>query len=310
MPSCTTTGPRDNTSRCPYKQERYHRLTVRVSRHRVIPCPYRKAAPRRPKGGVIQLDNPAPLLTASGISKAFGHVEALRGVEIELYHREVLALVGDNGAGKSTLIKILSGALQPDSGAIHLDEKRVVFHTPLAAREHGIETVYQDLAVVASLDVAENLFLGRELRFGGPVGRRLPFIDKRAMRREARKHLDTLNIGIPSVRQRTETLSGGQRQAVAVARAPAFGRRIVIMDEPTAALGVRETAAVMDVIRRINEQGLSIILISHNLPQVLELSDRVMVLRAGRNAGVVRTRESDMEQIVRMITGAEALHAA
>jgi fructose transport system ATP-binding protein len=259
---------------------------------------------------VIQADYPAPLLAGTGISKAFGHVEALRGVGIELYDREVLALVGDNGAGKSTLIKILSGALQPDSGDLQLDGKRVVFHTPVAAREHGIETVYQDLAVVPSLDVAENLFLGREMRLKGPIGRWLPFMDKRAMRREARAHLATLNIGIPSVRQRTETLSGGQRQAVAVARAPAFGRRIVIMDEPTAALGVRETAAVMDVIRRIKEHGLSIILISHNLPQVLELSDRVMVLRAGTNAGVVRTAETDTEQIVRMITGAAALHAA
>ena len=175
----------------------------------------------------------------------------------------------------------------------------------MVARAHGIETVYQDLAVVPMLDVAENLFLGRELRLS-----RLPFIDKRSMRRQARAHLQTLNIGIPSVRQRTETLSGGQRQAVAVARAPVFGRRIVILDEPTAALGVRETAAVVEVIRRIKEHGLSIILISHNLPQVLQLSDRVMVLRAGRNAGSVPTGETGMEQIVRMITGAEVLDAA
>jgi fructose transport system ATP-binding protein len=252
----------------------------------------------------------SPLLQAVGISKAFGHVEALRGVGLDLYEGEALALVGDNGAGKSTLVKVLAGALQPDEGEIHIDGRRVVFHSPVTARQHGIETVYQDLAVVPGLDVAENLFLGRELRFAGPVGRRLPFIDKRAMRRRAREHLQTLNIGIPSVRQRTETLSGGQRQAVAVARAPAFGRRIVIMDEPTAALGVQETAAVMDVIRRIKAHGLAIILISHNLPQVLELSDRVMVLRAGKNAGFVRTSETDMEQIVRMITGAEALTAA
>ena len=217
----------------------------------------------------------------------------------------MLALVGDNGAGKSTLVKILSGALQADAGEIRIDGERVDLHTPVVARAHGIETVYQDLAVVPMLDVAENLFLGREVRFA-----RLPFIDKRSMRRQARAHLQTLNIGIPSVRQRTETLSGGQRQAVAVARAPVFGRRIVILDEPTAALGVRETAAVVEVIRRIKEHGLSIILISHNLPQVLELSDRVMVLRAGRNAGSVPTGETGMEQIVRMITGAEVLDAA
>jgi fructose transport system ATP-binding protein len=245
-----------------------------------------------------------PLLVAEGISKAFGHVQALREVRLELRERDVLALVGDNGAGKSTLIKILSGALQADAGEIRLEGRRVVLHTPVAAREHGIETVYQDLAVVPSLDVAENLYLGRELRFRG-----LPFIDRRTMRRRARAHLQTLNIGIPSVRQRAETLSGGQRQAVAVARAPVFGRRIVILDEPTAALGVRETAAVVDVIRQIKEQGLSIILISHNLPQVLQLSDRVMVLRAGRNAGTVRTSETGTEQIVRMITGAEVVAA-
>jgi fructose transport system ATP-binding protein len=222
----------------------------------------------------------------------------------------VLALVGDNGAGKSTLIKILSGAVQPDAGEVRIAGERIELHTPIVARHHGIETVYQELAVVPSLDIAENLFLGRELRFRGPIGRHLPFIDKRSMRRRAREHLETLNIGIPSVRQRTETLSGGQRQAVAVARAPAFGRRIVIMDEPTAALGVRETAAVVEVIRRIKAQGLSIILISHNLPQVLELSDRVTVLRAGRNAGSVKTSETDMNQIVRMITGAEVVEVA
>jgi fructose transport system ATP-binding protein len=254
---------------------------------------------------VPQATDAQPLLVAEGISKAFGHVQALREVRLELREREVLALVGDNGAGKSTLIKILSGALQADAGEIRIDGERVDLHTPVVARGYGIETVYQDLAVVPMLDVAENLFLGRELRVS-----RLPFIDKRSMRKQARAHLQTLNIGIPSVRQRTETLSGGQRQAVAVARAPVFGRRIVILDEPTAALGVRETAAVVDVIRRIKEHGLSIILISHNLPQVLELSDRVMVLRAGRNAGSVLTGDTGMEQIVRMITGAEVLDAA
>jgi fructose transport system ATP-binding protein len=258
----------------------------------------------------VQPAGATPVLAAEGISKAFGHVEALRGVGIELHQGEVLALVGDNGAGKSTLIKILSGAFQPSEGEIRIDGHRVTLHSPITAREHGIETVYQDLAIVPGLDIAENLFLGRELRFSGLIGRFVPFIDKRKMRRRAGEHLATLNIGIPSVRQRTETLSGGQRQAVAVARAPAFGKRIVIMDEPTAALGVRETAAVMDVIRRINEHGLTIILVSHNLPQVLALSHRVMVLRAGRNVGFLRTADTDMEQIVRMITGAEAVHAA
>jgi fructose transport system ATP-binding protein len=253
---------------------------------------------------------PGRKLAATGLSKAFGHVQALKGVDVELDEGEILAIVGDNGAGKSTLIKILSGALQPDAGEIRVDGRPVTFRSPLSAREHGVETVYQELAVVPILDVAENLFLGRELRFGGKLGRLLPFIDKRAMRRAAREDLRSLNINIPSVRQRVDTLSGGQRQAVAVARAPAFGRSIVIMDEPTAALGVRETAAVMDVIRRINERGLAIILISHNLPQVLELSDRVMVLRAGRRVGCVRTSETDIEQVVRMITSGGAASVA
>jgi fructose transport system ATP-binding protein len=256
-----------------------------------------------------QLGSAPPVLSASGISKAFGHVQALRGVDVELRDGEILALVGDNGAGKSTLIKILSGALQPDDGEIRVDGRPVTLHGPVAAREHGIETVYQDLAVVPSLDVAENLYLGREERVGGVFGRVIPFIDKRAMRRDARAHLKVLDIGISSVRQRVETLSGGQRQAVAVARAHAFGRRIVIMDEPTAALGVRETEAVVRLIRRINEHGLAIILISHNLPQVMALADRVMVLRAGSRAGTVATGSTDMEQIVRLITGAEALSA-
>ena len=250
-----------------------------------------------------------PSLAARGISKAFGHVEALRDVDLELYDGEILALVGDNGAGKSTLIKILSGALQPDAGEIQIGDERVSLSSPTVAREHGIETVFQELAVVPALDIAENLFLGREVRFRGPLGRHLPFIDRAQMRRQARAHLQTFNIGIPSVRQRVDTLSGGQRQAVAVARAPAFGRHIVIMDEPTAALGVKETEAVMDVIRRINEHGLAIILISHNLPQVLDLSDRIMVLRAGRKVGTIVTRDSDTEQVVRMITGADALSA-
>jgi fructose transport system ATP-binding protein len=255
-------------------------------------------------------DGRQPILEAHGISKAYGHVQALRNVDLELLPGEVLGLVGDNGAGKSTLIKILSGALQPDEGEIRVDGKPVSLHSPVDARRYGIETVYQDLAVVPMLDIAENLFLGREERLAGPAGVVLPFIDKRAMRRRAREHLQTLNIGITSVRQKVETLSGGQRQGVAVGRAVAFGRRIVIMDEPTAALGVRESAAVMDLIRRINEHGLTVILISHNMPQVLELTHRVMVLRAGRRVGVVRTADTAVEQIVRLITGAEVLHAA
>ena len=250
------------------------------------------------------------VLQARGITKSYGHVQALRGVDLELYNGEVLGLVGDNGAGKSTLIKILSGAVQPDAGALLVDGRPVQLRSPVEARHHGIETVYQDLAVVPMMDIAENLFLGREQRAPGALGAVMRFINKRYMRRRAEEQLRSLNIGIKSVRQRVETLSGGQRQGVAVGRAVAFGRHIVILDEPTAALGVRESRGVVDLIRRINAQGLSVILISHNMPQVLEVTQRIMVLRHGERVGVVRTAETDMAQVVRLITGAEVLPAA
>jgi fructose transport system ATP-binding protein len=250
------------------------------------------------------------VLQARGITKSYGHVQALRGVDLELYVGEVLGLVGDNGAGKSTLIKILSGAIQPDAGEILVDGRPVQLRSPVEARHHGIETVYQDLAVVPMMDIAENLFLGREQRAPGALGAVMHFINKRSMRRRAEEQLRSLNIGIKSVRQRVETLSGGQRQGVAVGRAVAFGRHIVILDEPTAALGVRESRGVVDLIRRINAQGLSVILISHNMPQVLEVAHRIMVLRHGERVGVVRTAETDMAQVVRLITGAEVLPAA
>jgi fructose transport system ATP-binding protein len=250
-----------------------------------------------------------PLLEGRGISKAFGHVQALVDVGIELFEGEILGLVGDNGAGKSTLIKIVSGALAADAGEIRIDGEPVHIRTPAEARQHGIETVYQELAVVPLLDVAENLYLGRELRLPGPPGRILHLVNKPAMRRNAATQLRSLNIGIKSVRQRVETLSGGQRQGVAVARSVVFGRRIVILDEPTAALGVKEAQTVVELIETISARGLSVVLISHNMPQVLELTHRIMVLRAGRRVGVVRTAETSMEQIVRLITGAEVLHA-
>ncbi|HEX6508579.1 MAG TPA: ATP-binding cassette domain-containing protein [Chloroflexota bacterium] len=247
-----------------------------------------------------------PVLQAEDISKAFGHVQALRGVDLDLYPAEVLGLVGDNGAGKSTLIKILSGAMQPDTGRILVNGRVVQLTNPVVARQLGIETVYQDLAVVPMLDIAENLFLGREERQPGPLGL-MRFLNKRDMRRRAAEQLRTLNIGIKSVRQNVETLSGGQRQGVAVGRALTFGRHIVIMDEPTAALGVRESRGVVDLIKRIHERGLSVILISHNMPQVLEVTDRIMVLRHGARVGVVRTADTNVEQVVRLITGAEVL---
>jgi fructose transport system ATP-binding protein len=248
-----------------------------------------------------------PILQARNISKAYGHVQALRDVNIELMPAEVMGLVGDNGAGKSTLIKILSGAVQPDSGQIVVEGRPVQLRSPVDAQRTGIETVYQDLAVVPMMDIAENLFLGREERLPGLAGGLLDFINKRSMRRQASEDLRSLNIGIKSVRQRVETLSGGQRQGVAVARAITFGRKIVIMDEPTAALGVRESRGVLELIRRINDQGLSVILISHNMPQVLEITNRITVLRHGQRVGVVKTIDTNVEQVVRLITGAEVL---
>lgn len=245
-----------------------------------------------------------PVLRAHGVVKRFGHVTALDGADFELFPAEVLAVIGDNGAGKSTLIKVLSGALQADEGEIWLDEKRVHFHSPLDARHAGIETVYQDLAVAPALDIASNLFLGREMRRRGPLGRVLRMLDKRGMRREASTHLSELKIGIPSIREAVENLSGGQRQGVAVARAAAWGQRVVIMDEPTAALGVKETGQVLDLIKRVRERGLPVILISHDMPHVFELADRIYVMRLGKCAAVVTPKTHTMSQAVAIMTGA------
>jgi fructose transport system ATP-binding protein len=249
-----------------------------------------------------------PLLQARGISKAYGHVQALRDIDLDLWAGEVLGLVGDNGAGKSTLVKILSGATQPDAGTIVVDGRAVHIRSPGTARRYGIETVYQDLAVVPRMDVAENLFLGREERLPGPPGLMLRLINRRGMRNETSTRLRDLQISIASARQRLETLSGGQRQAVAVARAIIFGRRIVIMDEPTAALGVVETRSVLDLVRRVSKSGCSVIFISHDMPHVFEISHRIMVLRHGRRAGVLRTRDTSLEQIIRLMTGGEVLN--
>jgi fructose transport system ATP-binding protein len=247
-----------------------------------------------------------PLFQARGIVKRFGHVTALSGADFDLYSGEVLAVIGDNGAGKSTLIKVLSGALQPDEGEIRLDGEVVTFKTPLDARRAGIETVYQDLAVAPALDIASNLFLGRELRRSGPLGQVLRMLDKRAMRKEATRALAELNIGVQSVRAAVQDLSGGQRQGVAVARAAAWGRRVVIMDEPTAALGVKETAQVVELIKRVRERGLPVILISHDMPHVFELADRIHIMRLGKRAAVVTPQSHTMQEAVAIMTGAAA----
>jgi fructose transport system ATP-binding protein len=249
---------------------------------------------------------PTPVLQARGLVKRYGPVTALDGADFELYPGEILAVIGDNGAGKSTLIKALSGALIPDDGEILLDGRPVRFRTPLDARRQGIETVYQDLAVAPALDIAENLFLGREIRRPGILGSFFRMLDKRRMQQEANAHMSNLKIGIRSMRQPVETLSGGQRQGVAVARSAAFARHVVIMDEPTAALGVKESHMVLDLIRQVRDRGLPVILISHNMPQVFEVADRVHIQRLGRRVAVVAPHNFSMSDAVAIMTGAMA----
>ena len=226
------------------------------------------------------------------------------GADFELYPGEILAVIGDNGAGKSTLIKALAGALIPDEGEIFVDGQQVHFRSPLDARRYGIETVYQDLALAPALDISENIFLGRELRKEGPLGSILRMLDKKRMREESTNHMSDLKIGIRSMGQAVETLSGGQRQGVAVARSSAFARHVVIMDEPTAALGVKESRMVLDLIRQVRDRGLPVILISHNMPQVFEVADRVHIQRLGKRIAVIEPREFSMSDAVAIMTGA------
>ena len=245
------------------------------------------------------------ILRAKEIEKRFGRVVALRGVNYELRHGEVHAIVGDNGAGKSTLIKIVSGVHPPDAGTIALEGNEVTIPSPRAARELGIETVYQDLSLADELDAATNLFLGREELMPAPLSW-FGFLDKKKMRRRAAEEINRLKVGIPSVQQPVLNFSGGQRQSIAVARAIAWGRRIVILDEPTAALGVRESQMVLGMIRELREHGLSVIMISHNLPEVFLVADRITVLRLGRTISVLETKDSSVEAVVAMMTGALA----
>ena len=244
------------------------------------------------------------VMEARGLVKRYGHVTALDGMDFELRAGEVLAVVGDNGAGKSSLIRALSGALVPDAGEILLDGRRVHFQSPIDARRAGIETVYQNLAVAPAMTIAENLFLGRELRRPGVLGRVLRMLDKERMRRESAAHLAELKIEIGSMSQPVETLSGGQRQGVAVARSAAFARHVIIMDEPTAALGVRESGMVLDLVRRIRDRGLPVVLISHDMPHVFELADRIHVARLGRRVAVLHPRRISMSDAVAVMTGA------
>ncbi len=246
-----------------------------------------------------------PVLQAVGIVKTYGHVVALDGVDLELYPGEVLAVIGDNGAGKSTLIKCLSGAEAPSTGQILLDGKPVHFRTPLDARNKGIETVYQTLAVAPSLDIAGNMFLGREERKAGPLGSVLRMLDGAGMRKHAKTQMSSLGIGtLQNMGQAVESLSGGQRQAVAVARAAAFSSKVIILDEPTAALGVKESGQVLKLIQSIRERGLPVILISHNMPQVFEVADRIHIQRLGKRAAVVDPKKISMADAVAVMTGA------
>jgi fructose transport system ATP-binding protein len=245
-----------------------------------------------------------PVLEARNLVKRYGSVTAINGADFELRAGEVLAVVGDNGAGKSSLIKALSGALVPDAGEILMDGQPVKFRSTLDARRHGIETVYQDLAVIPALDIATNVYLGREIRKSGFLGTVLRQLDKAAMGRESLAHLSDLKIGIKSPTQAVETLSGGQRQGVAVVRAAAFGKRVIIMDEPTAALGVKESGMVMDLIREIRDRGLPVILISHDMPRVFEVADRIHIHRLGRRAAVIDPNSRTMSEVVALMTGA------
>ena len=249
-----------------------------------------------------------PVLEARGLVKTFGHVIGLAGVDLQLHAGEVLAIIGDNGAGKTTIIKCLSGAMTPDAGTMLVDGREMTFRSTQEAREAGIETVYQTLAVAPALDIASNLFLAREQRRSGLLGSVLRMLDTGGMRRQSKQYIDDLGIStLQNINQAVETLSGGQRQAVAVARAAAFGGKVVILDEPTAALGVRETGQVLRLIRDLRERGLGIILISHNMPNVFEVADRIHIQRLGRAVGVITPKSHTPAEAVAIMTGAARL---
>ncbi len=244
------------------------------------------------------------VMQAKGVTKRYGQVTALDGADFELRAGEILAVIGDNGAGKSSLIKCLSGATVPDEGEILLDGQPVRFRSPIDARRAGIETVYQDLAVAPAMSISENLFLGRELRRPGVLGSVLRMLDKKRMLEESIARMQDLKVGIRSMTQAVETLSGGQRQCVAVARAAAFAQHVVIMDEPTAALGVKEGNMVLELIRRVRDKGLPVVLISHNMPHVFEVADRIHVARLGKRAAVLDPKKISMSDTVAVMTGA------
>ena len=247
-----------------------------------------------------------PIIRARGLMKRYGTVVAMNGCDFDLYPGEILGVIGDNGAGKSTMIKALSGAVTPDHGSIELDGREIHFRSPDDARNAGIETVYQTLAMSPALSIADNMFLGRELRKPGILGSVFRMTDRTAMRDFARKKLSELGLmTIQNIDQAVETLSGGQRQGVAVARAAAFGSKVVILDEPTAALGVKESRRVLDLIKDVRARGIPIILISHNMPHVFEVCDRIHIHRLGRRLCVIDPKQHTMSDAVAYMTGAK-----
>ncbi|MCF3638966.1 ATP-binding cassette domain-containing protein [Rhizobium sp. TRM95111] len=246
------------------------------------------------------------ILTARGLVKRYGRVTALDQADFDLRQNEILAVIGDNGAGKSTLIKAISGAVRPDEGEIRLNGEVVHFSSPMAARDAGIETVYQNLALSPALSIADNMFLGREIRRPGPLGSVFRMLDRPRMEKIARDKLTELGLmTIQNINQAVETLSGGQRQGVAVARAAAFGSKVVIMDEPTAALGVKESRKVLELILDVKRRGLPIVLISHNMPHVFEVADRIHIHRLGRRLAVINPKDYTMSDAVAFMTGAK-----
>jgi fructose transport system ATP-binding protein len=248
-----------------------------------------------------------PLLTARGLVKRYGRVTALDRADFDLYPGEILAVIGDNGAGKSSMIKAISGAIVPDEGEIRLDGKVVSYKTPIEARSAGIETVYQTLAMSPALSIADNMFMGRELRKPGIMGKVFRQLDRSAMEKFARNKLSELGLmTIQNINQAVETLSGGQRQGVAVARAAAFGSKVIILDEPTAALGVKESRKVLELIVDVRARGIPIILISHNMPHVFEVADRIHIHRLGRRLCVINPKDYSMSDAVAFMTGAKA----
>jgi fructose transport system ATP-binding protein len=247
-----------------------------------------------------------PVLEALALTKRYGRVVALDRADFELYPSEILAVIGDNGAGKSTLIKALSGAVIPDAGVIRLDGAEVNFQTPIDARDKGIETVYQNLALSPALSIADNIFMGRELRRPGIAGSVFRKLDRKAMEKFARDKLSELGLlTIQNINQTVETLSGGQRQGVAVARAAAFGSKVIILDEPTAALGVKESRRVLELILDVKSRGMPIVLISHNMPHVFEVADRIHIHRLGRRLCVIDPKDYSMSDAVSFMTGAK-----